>query len=412
VPDERILNERRRHAARPFDARPVPDASPCDLIAADHVVIPPPREARKPMFALKPADGAIGGHAAQDCYRDFRALAREIAGRAGVALPWPGAQVGTRNPLNVGTAPGRWYGGHEFQDPLNGRGVRADSSQEKRPMHRDDPDVAVAVHGLAKRYGKKQVLTGLDLIVPRGSTTALLGQNGAGKSTLLKILTGFMPRDGGRVSVLGFDPKKQALAVKERIGYVAHTTALNPMWRVSDAIGLVKAIRKKRWDDAEERRLIGLFALHAKAKVGTLSKGERAKLSLLLALGHRPELLVLDEPASGLDPVVRREVLDAIHEEGRTVLVASHRMDDVQRLADRVAFCAAAPSCSPGRRRSSDPAPGAWRSSRPPGPWTSPVRLLSMSTAARRASRTSTGEFRPRSGSAAAVATEPSRRAR
>jgi ABC-2 type transport system ATP-binding protein len=203
-------------------------------------------------------------------------------------------------------------------------------------------DNCITASGLQKRYGRKRVLDSLDLFVPAGSTTALLGKNGAGKSTLLKILTGFMPRNEGRVSVLGLDPAKRMLAVKERIGYVPDTASINPRWRVRDAIGLVRAIRRKRWDRAEERRLIDLFALPGRAKIGTLSKGERAKLALLLALGHRPELLVLDEPASGLDPVVRRQVLttlvDAIHEEGRTVLMASHRMDDVERLADRVAF--------------------------------------------------------------------------
>jgi ABC-2 type transport system ATP-binding protein len=206
-------------------------------------------------------------------------------------------------------------------------------------MPRDD---VVKVVGLEKRYGRKRVLEGLDLAVPAGSTTALLGRNGSGKTTLLRILSGFMPRNAGKVAVLGLDPARKALRVKERIGTVPDVSPLNLKWRVSDAIGLVRAIRKRRWDAAEERRLVRMFDLPLQARIGTLSKGERAKLALLLALGHRPELLLLDEPASGLDPVVRREVLaslvDAIHEEGRTVLVSSHRMDDVGRLADRVAF--------------------------------------------------------------------------
>jgi len=130
--------------------------------------------------------------------------------------------------------------------------------------------------------------------------------------------------------------------VKERIGYVAEETPFHPKWRVRDAIGLVRALRKKAWDDAEEKRLIDAFSLPVAERIGNLSKGYKAKLALLLAFAHRPEVILLDEPASGLDPVVRREVLaslvDAIHGEGRTVLLSSHLMEDVERLADRVAF--------------------------------------------------------------------------
>ena len=193
-----------------------------------------------------------------------------------------------------------------------------------------------------KRYGRKHVHRGLDLKVPRGSVTALLGRNGAGKSTLLQMLTGLMPRDGGEIRVLGMDPWREPVRVKASVGYVAETTAFHPKWRVRDAIDLVRSLRKDRWDRKEEWRLIDAFELPLGEKIGKLSKGYRAKLALLLALCHRPEVLLLDEPASGLDPIVKREVLgsivDTIIEEGRTVLLSSHQMEDVERLADRVAF--------------------------------------------------------------------------
>jgi len=208
-------------------------------------------------------------------------------------------------------------------------------------MSESDPITLIEV---TKTFGRNQVLRGLDLTVPRGSVTALLGRNGAGKSTLLKMLTGLMPRDGGEIRVMGMDPWREQKAVKAAVGYVAETTAFHPRWRVRDAIDLVRALRRKQWSREEEWRLIDAFELPLGQKIGRLSKGYRAKLALLLALAHRPETILLDEPASGLDPIVKREVLtslvDTITEEGRTVLLSSHQMEDVERLADRVAFLA------------------------------------------------------------------------
>lgn len=206
-------------------------------------------------------------------------------------------------------------------------------------MHDGDP---IVLREVRKRFGKKRVLRGLDLSIPKGKTTALLGRNGAGKSTILKILCGLMPADDGAVRVIGLDPWRKQKAVKSAIGYVAEATAFHPRWRVRDAIGLVRSIRRKAWNPAEEARLVAAFELPLDERIGDLSKGFKAKLALLLALGHMPETILLDEPASGLDPIVRREVLaslvDTIHEEGRTVLLSSHLMEDVERLADRVAF--------------------------------------------------------------------------
>ncbi len=206
-------------------------------------------------------------------------------------------------------------------------------------MSRED---AVVLREVSAGYGRREVLRGLSLAVPAGSVTAVLGRNGAGKSTLFKILLGLLPRGAGEARVLGLDPARAARAVKARVGYVPEAPDFHPRWRVRDAIDLVRGLRRRDWDAAEERRLLDAFDLPPRARIGALSKGYRAKLALLLALAPRPEVLLLDEPASGLDPVVRREVLatlvDELGAEGRTVVFASHRMDDVERLADCVAF--------------------------------------------------------------------------
>ncbi len=200
----------------------------------------------------------------------------------------------------------------------------------------------ILIRSLSKSFGKKKVLRSVDLLVPRGTTTALLGRNGAGKTTLLRILAGLLPRNGGEVRVAGIDPGRDPRAVKEVTGYVPDTLRFHPRWRVRDAVDLVRSARRKRWDESEAKRLADLFALHEAHHIETLSKGARAKLSLLLALAHRPKVVFLDEPASGLDPLARKEILsslvDIMDREGTAILISTHRLDDVERLAERVAF--------------------------------------------------------------------------
>ena len=204
------------------------------------------------------------------------------------------------------------------------------------------PVEPIRIEGLSKRYGRKRILEEVTLSVPPGVTTALLGRNGAGKTTILRILAGLLPRNGGAVSVAGIDPGKHAKRVKAVTGYVPDVPVFHPRWRVRDAIGLVRSARKRRWDDAEAKRLRDAFDLAPASRIGDLSKGARAKLSLLLALAHRPEVVLLDEPASGLDPLSRKEVLgslvDIMEREGTAILISTHRLDDVERLAERVAF--------------------------------------------------------------------------
>jgi ABC-2 type transport system ATP-binding protein len=189
------------------------------------------------------------------------------------------------------------------------------------------------------RFGKKRVLDGVDLDIEAGSVTALLGRNGIGKSTLLKVLVGFHTANSGTARVLGLDPAKRGPDVRRLVGYVPDRLELPKWMSTGDHFRFLEPFYPT-WDRALESELSGRLQLDPKAKFGTLSKGQRAKHALVAALAHRPELLLLDEPFSGLDPVVRHEVLTAVmghlRDEGRTVVVVSHSMNDVERIADRL----------------------------------------------------------------------------
>ena len=203
----------------------------------------------------------------------------------------------------------------------------------------DDP--VVEVTALSHRFGRKKVLDGVELAVPRGSVTALLGQNGEGKTTLLRLLIGWLPPKRGRISVLGMDPARRGPDVRRAVGYVPHELPLPKWMRVADYFRFLEPFYPS-WNRDEEARLLERLELDPKAKVKTLSKGQKAKHALIAALAHEPELLLLDEPFSGLDPLVRHDVLTAVlghlRDDGRTVLVVSHSLVDVERIADRLAF--------------------------------------------------------------------------
>jgi ABC-2 type transport system ATP-binding protein len=199
----------------------------------------------------------------------------------------------------------------------------------------------VETRGLSMRFGKNHVLKGVDLDVRAGSVTALLGRNGIGKSTLLKILVGFHPPTAGTARVLGIDPVKQGPRVRGLVGYVPDRMELPKWMTIDDHFRFLEPFYPT-WDKALAAELLKRLDLDPKAKLATQSKGQRAKHALIAALAHRPELLFLDEPFSGLDPVARHEVLTAVmghlRDEGRTVLVVSHSMSDVERVADRLVF--------------------------------------------------------------------------
>ena len=201
------------------------------------------------------------------------------------------------------------------------------------------PLPAVQVIGLTKTFGKQTAVCNLTLHIPRGTAFGFLGPNGAGKTTTLKMLMGLLVRDAGKVSVLGVDPLLDDLAVKQRVGYVPEQQFIYRWMRVSDAIRFCRPLYPT-WNDNRCDELLKLFGLEPNKKVKHLSKGTVVKLALLLAMSHEPELLILDEPMAGLDPLIREELLDGVLrtlcDREQTVIFSSHTMADIQRLADRV----------------------------------------------------------------------------
>lgn len=200
-------------------------------------------------------------------------------------------------------------------------------------------EFAVRLESLTKRYAEAIVVDGLSLDIPRGTTFGLIGPNGAGKSTTLKMLMGMLTIDAGKAVVLGTDVTDDPAAIRRRVGYVPEIHSIYRWMSINEVIGFASAFYP-RWNDGLCTDMLDLFELDRKKKVKQLSKGMLAKLALLLAVSHEPELLVLDEPMSGLDPIVREEFLDgvlrAICDRKQTVLFSSHTIDDIQRLADTV----------------------------------------------------------------------------
>lgn len=199
----------------------------------------------------------------------------------------------------------------------------------------------VEIRRVTRQFGNKTALDDLSLTVPRGGVFGLIGGNGAGKTTLIKHVLGMLKAQSGSVRVFGLDPVQNPVGTLGRIGYLSEDRDLPNWMRVSELMRYTQAFFPN-WDEAYAEELREAFDLDRKARIKNLSRGQRARAGLLIALAHRPELLVLDEPSSGLDPVVRRDILGAIirtiADEGRTVLFSSHLLDEVERVADRVAI--------------------------------------------------------------------------
>lgn len=183
------------------------------------------------------------------------------------------------------------------------------------------------------------VLDGFSLAVETGEVVALLGCNGAGKTTLFRCLLGILEPQGGTVQVFGLDPRVESVAVKQRLGYVAEDQVLPPKMRVGDVVELHRDLFPT-WDDHFAADLAKRFSIRRDVRIDKLSKGQARQVALLCAVAHRPELLLLDEPAGGLDPAARREfvavALELRKDHGTTILFSSHHLDDVERMADRV----------------------------------------------------------------------------
>jgi len=197
----------------------------------------------------------------------------------------------------------------------------------------------ITVSELTRRFGTKAALASVSLSVSRGAVYGLVGENGAGKTTLIKHILGLLRAESGSVRVFGLDPVADPVGVLSRIGYLSEERDLPDWMRVDELIRYSRAFYPG-WDDAYAEELRHAFALDTSATIKNLSKGQTAQVGLLIALAYRPELLVLDEPSTGLDPLVRRNILDAIirtiADEGRTVLFSSHLLDEVERVADHV----------------------------------------------------------------------------
>jgi ABC-2 type transport system ATP-binding protein len=196
------------------------------------------------------------------------------------------------------------------------------------------------MRGVSRAYEKGvDVLADLDLTVEQGEVIGLLGRNGAGKTTLLRLAMGMLEPQQGEVRVFGCDPREDPIAVKRRVGYVSEDQTLPGFLTVDQTVDLHRRLYPN-WDDDLARELSSRFEMRPGQKIKELSKGQARQVALLCAVAHRPPLLLLDEPAGGLDPAMRREFLETaiqmLGDEGTTILFSSHHMTDVERLASRL----------------------------------------------------------------------------
>jgi len=198
---------------------------------------------------------------------------------------------------------------------------------------------AVKTSGMWYRAGPEFELHDVSMSVPAGSVYGFLGPNGSGKTTTIRLLLGFHRVDRGDISVLGREVPKAMPEILQRTGYVPERPHLYPSLTVSEAVRYHGAFYEK-WDESWTDELFDRFSLPPNQRVGKLSKGETGKLLMALALAQRPELLVLDEPTEGLDPVVRRDImsalLDYVSEQGATVLISSHLIHELERFCNWV----------------------------------------------------------------------------
>lgn len=198
---------------------------------------------------------------------------------------------------------------------------------------------AIITQGLVKNYGSVRALRGLDLEVRRGEIFGFLGPNGAGKTTTIRCLLDLIRPNGGTVQVLGIDPQKDPVAVRARTGYLPGELHFDENLTVEGALRYLNQLRRGKADWARVRQLAGQLDLDLRIAIKNLSKGNKQKAGVLQALMHRPELLLLDEPTFGLDPLMQQEVLRLVKEardQGATVFFSSHILSEVQEIADRV----------------------------------------------------------------------------
>lgn len=200
-------------------------------------------------------------------------------------------------------------------------------------------NATVEASNLSKAFGDKQVLQDLSFGVSPGDVVGVLGKNGAGKTTLLELMLGFSPPTGGAIRVFGHESYRLSGSAKARVGFVPQQDELLDQLTVAAQLRVIASFYP-RWDSSLIERLCNEWGVNLNTRIKSMSVGERQKLSILLAFGHQPELLILDEPVASLDPVARRQFLEQLLEisaDGeRAIVFSSHIVSDIERLANRI----------------------------------------------------------------------------
>ena len=197
----------------------------------------------------------------------------------------------------------------------------------------------ICTQGLQKSFGKTEVLRGIDLDVPEGAIYALVGANGAGKTTMIKVMMNILRPTAGHVRVLGLDSEKIAGEAFTRIGYVSENQEMPDAMTVGAMLDYVRAFYP-RWDRGLEQQLVRQFNLPLDRKLKHLSRGMKMKVAFASSLAYRPKLIVLDEPFSGLDPLVRDELIEGLLERApeTTIFLSSHDLAEIESFASHVGF--------------------------------------------------------------------------
>ncbi len=199
----------------------------------------------------------------------------------------------------------------------------------------------ICVDKLAKSFGSHQVLRDVSLNIPEGQTFALLGRNGAGKTTMIRIMLGLIPADSGTVRLAGLDPAVAAVKLRTQVGYLAEDQVMYG-WMTPSQLCRFLAPFYPTWDMDLARSYLERFDLPLHSRIRQLSKGQSIKLGLAMALAHRPPIVILDDPAMGLDPIARKEfnrdLVEHLQTSGCTVLYSSHLLGEVEAVADAVAI--------------------------------------------------------------------------
>lgn len=211
---------------------------------------------------------------------------------------------------------------------------------DRIPTELNVTEPAVRTRGLAKRFGRRVALAGMDMTVPRGSVYVLVGPNGAGKTTALRILLDLVRADGGEARVLGLDTVRNGSQVRAHCGYLPERQDAGYGWMKVQQLLRHQASFRSNWDDGYAKELMERLEVRDHTKFGKLSKGEARRVQLVMALAHRPSVLLLDEPTDGLDPVMRDEALsilsDHVAETAATLVISTHLVYEVEGLGDHL----------------------------------------------------------------------------